>query len=262
MTDNSGYDVGTGALPATGIPYVIVNGTIVDNGSKVLKDVYPGPPTRNAILDQQRRAPTTPFRSLALRRATGQTKKGMMHFERIYPSRAAAWRPAQTTAELAAACLFIASATANAQQFNGDNQWVGPYGVATLVGVAGEDYSQFIATATLIPEYEFNIGFTHYYDDPVDGSGSYTANNLYVKKRLSENDAGTTGYALMAGTGLWPEHQSAFSGGACRNSTRNRQIKLPHVTNSNSRLYNLLKPTHRQRAVQDKVAQEVRSVIG
>lgn len=30
-----------GALPSTGIPYVIVNGTIIVKDSKVLKGVYP-----------------------------------------------------------------------------------------------------------------------------------------------------------------------------------------------------------------------------
>ena len=29
-------------LPATGIPYVLVNGTVVVKDSKVLKEVYPG----------------------------------------------------------------------------------------------------------------------------------------------------------------------------------------------------------------------------
>lgn len=35
-----------GGLPSTGIPYVVVNGTIVVKDSKVLKDVYPGKPVR------------------------------------------------------------------------------------------------------------------------------------------------------------------------------------------------------------------------
>ncbi len=35
-----------GALPSTGIPYVVVNGTIVVRDSKVLKDVFPGQPIR------------------------------------------------------------------------------------------------------------------------------------------------------------------------------------------------------------------------
>jgi N-acyl-D-aspartate/D-glutamate deacylase len=39
-----------GGLPSTGIPYVIVNGTVVVKDSKVLKGVYPGQPIRNAVL--------------------------------------------------------------------------------------------------------------------------------------------------------------------------------------------------------------------
>jgi hypothetical protein len=49
VTDNSDYPVGKGALPTTGIPYVIVNGTVVVNDSKVLKDVFPGQAIRNPI---------------------------------------------------------------------------------------------------------------------------------------------------------------------------------------------------------------------
>jgi N-acyl-D-glutamate deacylase len=36
----------SGGLPSTGIPYVVVNGTIVVEDSKVLKDVFPGKPIR------------------------------------------------------------------------------------------------------------------------------------------------------------------------------------------------------------------------
>ncbi|MFC1689156.1 amidohydrolase family protein [Pseudomonadota bacterium] len=38
-----------GGLPSTGIPYVVVNGTIVVKDSKVLKGVYPGQPIRNPV---------------------------------------------------------------------------------------------------------------------------------------------------------------------------------------------------------------------
>ena len=51
VTDNSSFDQGKNSLPSTGIPYVIVNGTVVVKDSKVLKDVYPGQPIRNAVLD-------------------------------------------------------------------------------------------------------------------------------------------------------------------------------------------------------------------
>jgi len=44
VTDNATYAKGT--IPSTGIPYVIVNGTIVVKNSKVLKGVNPGQPIR------------------------------------------------------------------------------------------------------------------------------------------------------------------------------------------------------------------------
>ena len=44
MTDNATYAKGT--LPSTGIPHVIVNGTIVVKDSQVLKGVTPGQPIR------------------------------------------------------------------------------------------------------------------------------------------------------------------------------------------------------------------------
>lgn len=40
-----------GGLPSTGIPFVIVNGTIVVKDSKVLKGVYPGKPVRLPVMD-------------------------------------------------------------------------------------------------------------------------------------------------------------------------------------------------------------------
>jgi len=47
VTDNATYAKGT--LPTTGIPYVIVNGTIVVKDSIVLKDVNPGLPIRFSV---------------------------------------------------------------------------------------------------------------------------------------------------------------------------------------------------------------------
>jgi N-acyl-D-aspartate/D-glutamate deacylase len=44
VTDNSTYTKGT--VPTTGIPYVLVNGTVVVKDSKVLPDVFPGRPIR------------------------------------------------------------------------------------------------------------------------------------------------------------------------------------------------------------------------
>jgi len=55
VTDNATYAKGT--LPTTGIPYVIVNGTIVVKDSKVLKDVNPGLPIRFPVESDARFEP-------------------------------------------------------------------------------------------------------------------------------------------------------------------------------------------------------------
>ena len=47
VQDNSTLDQGKNSLPSTGIPYVVVNGTIVVKDSKVLGNVFPGQPIRN-----------------------------------------------------------------------------------------------------------------------------------------------------------------------------------------------------------------------
>ena len=104
---------------------------------------------------------------------------------------------------------FLLASPVHAQQFNSDNQWVAPHGVMTLVPTVGEDYSQMYFTAALVPEWEFNAQFTHFYDDPRDNSESYTVTNLYAKRRLRQNEAETQGYAVMFGTGIFPGHLDA-----------------------------------------------------
>lgn len=106
-----------------------------------------------------------------------------------------------------ASAILLAPAGVHAQQFAGDNQWVAPHGVATLVATAGEEYSQAYVIAALVPDWEFNLQFTHYYDDPRDEDDAYTATSLFVKHRLSESEDQLTGYSVLAGTGLFPEHQ-------------------------------------------------------
>jgi N-acyl-D-glutamate deacylase len=51
VRDNSSLDRGKNALPTTGIPYVIVNGTVVVKDSKVLEGVYAGKPIRQPVID-------------------------------------------------------------------------------------------------------------------------------------------------------------------------------------------------------------------
>lgn len=49
VRDNSTYEPGKGALPSTGIPYVLVNGVVVVKDSEVL-EVFPGKPIRFPVL--------------------------------------------------------------------------------------------------------------------------------------------------------------------------------------------------------------------
>ena len=46
VTDNATYKMGENGLPSTGIPYVLVNGTIMVRDSRVVDGVYPGQPIR------------------------------------------------------------------------------------------------------------------------------------------------------------------------------------------------------------------------
>jgi N-acyl-D-aspartate/D-glutamate deacylase len=53
VRDNSTYEPGMGAIPSTGIPYVIVNGVTVVKDSEVLK-VFPGKPIRFPVEEKGR----------------------------------------------------------------------------------------------------------------------------------------------------------------------------------------------------------------
>ena len=53
VRDNSTYEAGKGALPTTGMPYVLVNGEVVVKDSVVQK-VFPGKPIRFPVLEKGR----------------------------------------------------------------------------------------------------------------------------------------------------------------------------------------------------------------
>ena len=46
VTDNATYKMGENGRPSTGIPYVLVNGTVMVRDSKVVDGVFPGQPIR------------------------------------------------------------------------------------------------------------------------------------------------------------------------------------------------------------------------
>ncbi|WP_296702173.1 hypothetical protein, partial [Algoriphagus sp.] len=102
--------------------------------------------------------------------------------------------------------ICLSSGTVFSQQFAGDNQWVAPHGVATLVGTFGQRYMMLDVTVAVIQEWEFNLQATHYYKDPRNQTTSYTSPSFYIKRRLWQNKSETAGYALFAGTGIYPQH--------------------------------------------------------
>jgi len=106
---------------------------------------------------------------------------------------------------LCLALLFIASQV-QAQQFNSDNQWTAPHGVATLIGTFGEEYSALLAVAALLPGWEFNIGITRFEEDREFGTEAHNTGTFYLKHTISQNEAETGGTAILFGTGVNPSH--------------------------------------------------------
>jgi len=57
VTDNATYVIGENGLPSTGIPYVLVNGTVVVRDSEIVEGVSPGQPIRYAAEEAGRWEP-------------------------------------------------------------------------------------------------------------------------------------------------------------------------------------------------------------
>jgi len=102
--------------------------------------------------------------------------------------------------------LLLVGRDAGAQQFNSDSFWVAPQGVATFTLTAGQEYSLGILTVALFPGWEFNLGVTHFVDNPLQLTEGHYSGVLYAKRRFYQNDDETAGFAVMAGTGVNPGH--------------------------------------------------------
>ena len=59
VTEHANYKSGTNGLPSTGIPHVLVNGTVVVRNSEVLKDVNPGKSIRFPVEEKGRFIPVS-----------------------------------------------------------------------------------------------------------------------------------------------------------------------------------------------------------
>jgi hypothetical protein len=57
VTDNATYKIGSNGLPSTGIPYVLVSGTVVVHDSEIVEGVFPGQPIRYPVEEKGRWVP-------------------------------------------------------------------------------------------------------------------------------------------------------------------------------------------------------------
>ena len=124
--------------------------------------------------------------------------------EKIGAGRSWKRRAGSAVLPLCLALVSLAVSPAAAQQFNSDNQWVAPHGVGTFILSLGQEYSTVMAVAALLPETEFNLGFTRFEESPEDQSAAHYSGIFYVKRRLRENAAGNGGWAVTGGTGVNP----------------------------------------------------------
>lgn len=127
---------------------------------------------------------------------------------RAYPRREYRARRPWLILLLGAPLLLLASPV-SAQQFAGDNQWVAPHGVGTFLLTLGQEYSNFMAVAALLPETEFNLGVTRFTDKPLELTEGHYSGIFYVKRRLMQNEAENAGWAVSVGTGIDPSHLEA-----------------------------------------------------
>lgn len=129
--------------------------------------------------------------------------------------------------------LLLFSISGNAQQFNSDNYWTAPHGVATILATTGQNYSTLMNVAALFPAWEFNIGATLYREDKVANTTNHYSATFYVKHMFYENKAKTGGWAVMAGTGVYPGYlQSGTITTSFRSYWLNVPVTLPFFNNT------------------------------
>jgi len=112
----------------------------------------------------------------------------------------------------------------SARQFNSDNYWTAPHGVATIIATAGQNYSTLLDVAALLPGWEFNIGATLFREDELTNTTNHYSAIFYVKHMFYENEAKTGGWAVMAGTGVYPGY---LKSGTTTTSFRSYWLNVP-----------------------------------
>jgi len=100
--------------------------------------------------------------------------------------------------------LMVIGINSHAQQFNSDSWLSKAHGTVTIIPTIGQRNSMLMTTYSLFPKWEFTVATYLYNDDndPLTNDGHSAT--IYGKYMIWENRQATGGFAVKAGTGLFP----------------------------------------------------------
>ncbi len=90
------------------------------------------------------------------------------------------------------------------QQFNSDSWLSKKHGTITLIPTVGYRNTMIMNTYSLFPRWEFTMAAYLYNDDHDARTNDGYSSSLYAKYMVYENKAETGGWAIKAGTGMFP----------------------------------------------------------
>lgn len=90
------------------------------------------------------------------------------------------------------------------QQFNSDSYLSKPHGTITIIPTVGQRNMMLMNTYSLFPKWEFTMAAFLYNKDSNRSTNDGYSSTFYAKYMFYENNAKTGGFAMKAGTGLFP----------------------------------------------------------
>src|SRR6478609_5945132 len=91
-----------------------------------------------------------------------------------------------------------------AQQFNSDSWFAKPHGVVTIIPTVGQRNTMLMNTFSLFKRWEFTMAAYLYNNDGNPATNDGYSTSFYGKYMIYENSQQTGGFAVKAGTGLFP----------------------------------------------------------
>ena len=100
--------------------------------------------------------------------------------------------------------LILATSQVFAQQFNSDSWLSKAHGVVTIIPTFGKRNTMIMNTYSLFPRWEFTMAAYLYNNDGDPLTNDGYSMSVYAKYMVYENKAQTGGFAVKAGTGMFP----------------------------------------------------------